>query len=152
MNGQTTITTLHFHQLTSLELYEILQLRQVVFVVEQECPYLDADGKDLQSLHMMLKNEEDKIICYVRILPKDISYPEFASIGRVVCRQSARGCGHGRFIMTMAIAQIRELYPGTPIKIGAQVYLKKFYESLGFIDIGEPYIEDSIPHIIMTMP
>lgn len=151
MTVQTTITTLYFHQLTTLELYEILQLRETVFVVEQECPYLDADGKDLQALHMMLKNEEGKLICYTRILPKGVSYPEFASIGRVVCSQSARGCGYGRFIMTMSIAQIRELYPGTPIKIGAQTYLKKFYESLGFIDIGEPYIEDGIPHIIMTM-
>lgn len=148
---QTTITTLYFHQLTTLELYEILKLRQTVFVVEQECPYLDADGKDLKSLHMMLKNGDGKINCYVRILPKDVSYSEYASIGRVVCRKSVRGYGHGRFIMTMAIEQIRELYPGTPIKIGAQTYLKKFYESLGFSDIGEPYIEDGIPHIIMTM-
>lgn len=151
MTTQTTITTLYFHQLTSLELYEILKLRQTVFVVEQECPYLDADGKDLKSLHMMLRNGDAKIICYARILPKDVSYPEFASIGRVVCSKSVRGCDHGRFIMTMAIKKIQELYPGTPIKIGAQTYLKKFYESLGFIDIGEPYIEDGIPHIIMIM-
>ena len=138
-----------FDELSLHELYEIMVLRQEVFVVEQDCPYLDADGKDPMAWHLMGFQENGKLIAYTRLLPKGISYEKYPSIGRVVTSQSARGSGLGRELMEQSIGWMEELFPGEGIKIGAQCYLEKFYKSLGFEIVGEQYLEDGIPHYPM---
>ncbi len=143
-----------FDEITSRELYAILQLRSEVFVVEQNCVYQDMDGKDLKAWHLMGYDPEkhgEKLLAHTRLLPKGISYAE-ASIGRVVSSPSVRGQGIGRELMEKSIASIYTLYGKGPIRIGAQLYLKSFYASLGFIPEGEIYLEDNIPHIIMYLP
>ena len=137
-----------FEELSPHELYAIMQLRNEVFVVEQNCVYQDADNKDQESLHFMgwLNN---KLIAYCRILPKGIAYPDYVSIGRVVTAPSARRNGAGKELMQHSVAQINKLYGITPIKIGAQVYLQEFYSSLGFLPTSEIYFEDGIEHIEM---
>jgi ElaA protein len=137
-----------FEALTSGELYKMMQLRAEVFVVEQNCPYQDADGKDLKSLHLAGYGAEDKLIAYSRILPQNISYPE-VSIGRVVSSPSARGTGIGKELMKQSLLEIGKLFGNVPVRIGAQLYLQKFYESFGFVREGDEYMEDGIPHIIM---
>lgn len=151
MASDLNFSFLPFDKLSLTQLYDILKLRQEIFVVEQTCPYLDADGKDLESIHIIGEQRDNVLVCYARILPPGLSYPEHASIGRVICHQDYRKMGYGISLMKTAIAKTNELYPGSSIKIGAQAYLKVFYESLGFTDIGEPYIEDGIPHTIMTL-
>ena len=137
-----------FEELTPLELYAILQLRNEVFVVEQNCPYQDADNKDLLSFHFMGWGD-DKLVAYTRIIPPGISY-EQASIGRVVNSPTVRGDGIGKELMLQSISQLYSLFGNVAIKIGAQLYLQKFYTSLGFIQSGEVYLEDGIEHIEMT--
>ena len=137
-----------FTELTSDELYSIMQLRAEVFVVEQNCPYQDADGKDPKSFHLSGTNAEGKLIAYSRILPSHISYPE-VSIGRVVSSPSARGTGAGRELMKQSLIEIEKLFGSVPVKIGAQLYLQKFYESFGFVVSSAEYLEDGIPHIEM---
>ncbi|MBG9979899.1 GNAT family N-acetyltransferase [Facklamia lactis] len=134
-----------FNQLTLEELYEILFLRCNVFIVEQNCPYLDIDHHDQESTHLFLKNEEN-IIAYCRILPPGISYQE-ASIGRVVVDNNFRGSGHARILMEKAIEYVFNEMNLNEIKISGQAYLVKFYESLGFICVSEPYLEDNIKHV-----
>jgi ElaA protein len=136
-----------FADLTSKELYAILQLRNEVFIVEQNCPYQDCDDKDFQSWHL-LGMKEDKLLAYSRLLAPGISYRE-SSIGRVVSSPSVRKTGMGKKLMTESIKQIRNLFDTDTIRIGAQLYLKKFYESFGFIQDGDSYLEDNIPHIRM---
>lgn len=136
-----------FDELTPHELYAILQLRNEVFVVEQNCVFQDADGKDQQSWHL-LGCEGEKLIAYTRIIPPGGFYTE-ASIGRVVTSPSARGSGAGKELMHKSISCLYTLFSQATIKIGAQLYLKKFYESFGFRQTGEGYIEDGIPHIHM---
>ncbi len=143
-----------FDELTSRELYAILQLRSEVFVVEQNCVYQDMDGKDLKAWHLMGYEPDkhgEKLLAHTRLLPKGISYAE-ASIGRVVSSPAVRGQGIGRELMLKSIESIYTLYGKGPIRIGAQLYLKSFYASLGFIPEGEIYLEDNIPHIIMYLP
>ncbi len=142
---------LPFDALSPHELYEIMALRQEVFVVEQNCPYLDADGKDLQSWHLMGRNAAGALLAYTRLLPEGVSYPGYTSIGRVVSSPAARGTGAGKLIMQRSIDLCRHLFGPLPIKIGAQSYLLKFYESLGFISTGEEYLEDGIPHTKMVL-
>ena len=136
-----------FKDLSHEELYSIMQLRQKVFIVEQNCPYLDADGKDLHSYHLMGFVNND-LAAYARLVFPGISYAE-VSIGRVVTSPTYRKKEFGKQLMQRAIAKIENLYGKVPIRIGAQQYLKKFYESFGFVDLGKPYMEDGIPHIIM---
>lgn len=140
-----------FGQLNIYELYQIMKLRQEVFIVEQNCPYLDADGKDLLGHHLLGFDDQNELHCYTRLLPEGVSYTGFSSIGRVINSEKARGKGFGKQLMQLSIQKIKELYPGIPIKIGAQAYLKGFYESLGFVDLGIPYMEDGIPHLIMVL-
>ena len=137
-----------FNDLSVQELYGIMRLRQEVFIVEQNCPYLDADGKDLKSYHLM-GFEGDELAAYSRIVLPGVSYDE-VSIGRVVSGTKYRKQGYGIFLMKEAIRQIESLYGQVPIRIGAQKYLQKFYEGFGFIREGEEYLEDGIPHIIMV--
>jgi ElaA protein len=136
-----------FTELSLEELYAIMRLRQEVFIVEQSCPYLDADGKDLKSHHLMGYTGND-LVAYSRIVKPRVSYDE-VSIGRVVSSTQHRGLAYGRQLMTESIRQIEILYGAVSIRIGAQQYLQKFYESFGFVRQGEPYMEDGIPHIIM---
>jgi ElaA protein len=140
-----------FDDLSLKELYGLMKLRQEVFVVEQNCPYLDADDKDLYGYHVMGKDHNGCIVCCTRLLPEGVSYDGFISIGRVTNGLSVRGTGEGKKLMNFSIDTIKKLYPNKPIKIGAQTYLKRFYENLGFVDLNQPYLEDGIPHIIMAM-
>ena len=137
-----------FDDLSPLQLYKIMQLRNEVFVVEQNCVYQDADNKDISSLHFM-GWENEKLLAYTRILPPGLAYPQ-ASIGRVVTLPSARKGGIGRELMIQSIEQVRKLFGEAAIKIGAQLYLKKFYTSLGFQPTSEIYLEDNIEHIEMV--
>jgi ElaA protein len=137
-----------FDDLTSYELYSILQLRNEVFVVEQNCIYQDADNKDQASYHFTGWVNE-KLIAYTRLLPKGVAYKDYVSIGRVVTSPSARGSGIGKELIQRSIEQANTLFGDIPIKIGAQIYLKIFYSEFGFQQTGEVYFEDGIEHIEM---
>jgi ElaA protein len=136
-----------FTDLTPLELYSILQLRNEVFVAEQNCVYQDCDDKDQVSHHFM-GWQQNKLVAYTRLIPAGIAYEEI-SIGRVVTSPSIRGTKTGKELMLRSIAKIHDLYGKTPVKIGAQLYLKRFYESLGFVQCSGVYLEDGIEHIKM---
>jgi ElaA protein len=137
-----------FDDLEKLELYQILQLRSEVFVLEQDCKFQDIDNKDLNSYHLMCF--VDVVLAgYARILPAGLSYSEI-SIGRVVTSPSFRGLGMGKEIMEKSISACENLFKDSTIRIGAQVYLSKFYNTLGFKEKGEPYDEDGILHVEMT--
>ncbi len=136
-----------FEALSVLELYSVLQLRLEVFVVEQNCVYQDIDGKDAKALHL-LGEYEGKIVAYARLF-KPNDYFENASIGRVVVSQKYRDQKWGYDLMQQAIKVIQEYYNETKITISAQLYLQKFYESLGFVKTSDVYLEDDIEHIEM---
>lgn len=136
-----------FDQLSLQELYTILTLRTNVFVVEQACPYPELDGKDPNCLHL-LGTINGELVAYLRILPAALRYDE-VSIGRVVIKPSHRGKGLGRLMMEQAIHCITNEWKESQIKIGAQAYLEKFYQSLGFEPVSEVYLEDDIPHLDM---
>jgi len=136
-----------FDELTPLELYNVLRLRSEVFVVEQNCVFLDMDNKDQQSYHLM-GSHDNELVAYVRLLPPGLAYDEI-SIGRVVSSPQYRGSGAGKLLMQKAITTAAELFGKQPIRIGAQLYLKNFYSSLGFEPQGDIYLEDGIQHIIM---
>ena len=136
-----------FDQLSLQELYTILTLRTNVFVVEQACPYPEVDGKDPNCLHL-LGTINGELVAYLRILPAGLRYDE-VSIGRVVINPSHRGKGLGRLMMEQAIHCITNEWKESQIKIGAQAYLEKFYQSLGFEPVSEVYLEDDIPHLDM---
>lgn len=136
-----------FNELTNGELYQVLRLRAEVFVVEQACAYLDLDNYDQQALHLQGINETG-LVAYTRLFAPGIKF-DMASIGRVVSSPSARGKGFGRQLMEVSIAAVETRWGKIPIKIGAQLYLQKFYESLGFVQSSEMYLEDNIPHIEM---
>ncbi len=138
-----------FDELGPHELYDILTLRSKVFVVEQQCVFLDMDGLDKQAHHLQGR-VGGTLVAYTRLLDKGIAYPEYPSIGRVVTDPVARGKAYGFKLMTESIQQLHALYGNGAIKIGAQLYLQKFYESLGFKQAGEMYLEDGIEHIPMV--
>ena len=136
-----------FTELSTNELYEMLQLRSEVFVVEQNCVYQDIDGKDQKAIHV-LGYSDDILVAYSRLFkPKD--YFEYASIGRVIVKESYRDQKLGHELMRVSIDAITTLFQETKITISAQLYLQKFYESHGFVVVGESYLEDDIPHIEM---
>ncbi len=139
----------HFDELSAPELYKILRLRSEVFVVEQNCVYLDTDNKDQDSYHLA-GYSGDILVAYARLLPADMAFAE-ASIGRVVTHPQYRNSGAGKALMQMAIDACREQFNVTKIRIGAQLYLKEFYTDLGFIQCSETYLEDGIPHIEMIL-
>lgn len=136
-----------FEELELQELYQILQLRSEVFVVEQDCVYQDIDGKDEKALHV-LGFEDEKFVAYTRLFPPGIYFTE-AAIGRVVVKEQNRKSSYGHEILRASIKAIEEHYRTNEIKLSAQTYLTKFYESHGFKQIGEGYLEDGIPHIAM---
>jgi len=141
-----------FDQLSTRELYHLLQLRQQVFVVEQNCPYLDADGLDEESLHLLLyrhpSGEAAKLVGCLRVISPGKRYSTPA-IGRLAVADSIRGQGMGRLLMEQALHHTLLSYPGQGITISAQQHLEKFYECLGFIGVSLPYLEDDIAHIDM---
>lgn len=136
-----------FDELTPYQLYAILQLRNEVFVVEQNCVFQDADDKDQNSYHLM-GFLDNKLVAYTRLVPAGVSY-EQASIGRVVTSPSVRRSGAGKLLMQQSIDSLYTLFGKVPIKIGAQLYLQRFYESFGFERISDIYLEDGIEHIYM---
>ncbi|MDP6907903.1 MAG: GNAT family N-acetyltransferase [Flavobacteriales bacterium] len=136
-----------FGQLSSDQLYTILTVRQEVFVLEQSCLYLDADGKDRKSFHLM-GYDGDALVAYARIVEPGISYPE-VSIGRILSSQKVRGKGSGKELMHKALERIAKEYGDVPVRISAQSYLKDFYQQFGFEPTGKEYLEDEIPHMEM---
>lgn len=138
-----------FESLKIQELYEILALRESIFIVEQDVPYIDIDGKDMQCTHLMgyLNNE---LVAYLRLVPKGLFKPDSFSMGRVVLKQSLRGGKIGHTLVGLGLEYLDSIRHGTPICISSQLYLKNFYSKFGFVAEGEPYIEDRIPHIAMT--
>ena len=137
-----------FNELSLQELYYVLQLRSEVFVVEQNCVYQDLDGKDEKALHL-LGTFEDKVVAYCRLFGAGI-YFENTSIGRVVIAQEYRDKKWGHDLLTEAIEGIKSAFGTSAITISAQLYLKNFYKTHGFVQEGDEYLEDGIPHIRMN--
>lgn len=148
MNHRLFFSTLSFPELTALQVYQMLALRAAVFVVEQNCPYLDPDGKDQHARHLMGYADEE-LAAYARVL----RLPEnnVVSIGRVIVAPNFRRHGFGRALMQEAIAAAVRDFDTQVIHISAQCYLLSFYESLGFVSKGDSYLEDDIPHIEMEL-
>lgn len=142
------ITIKKFEELSIHELYDILQLRSEVFVVEQDCVYQDIDGKDEKALHI-IGEKDGKIIAYTRCFPSGYYFDE-AAIGRVVVAKNQRRFSYGHDIMEASKKAIKKYYHTEKIKLSAQQYLIKFYQSHGFQPVGEGYLEDGIPHIAMV--
>ena len=150
MNTPVIWTCKKFEELTPAELYAILKLRSEVFVVEQNCVYLDADGKDAGSYHFCGWLNNELLVAYTRLMPPGSSYKD-ASIGRVVTAAAHRKEGYGKKLRQRSIKKCFDLFDTPSITIGAQQYLTQFYQDLGFKQVGEPYLEDGIPHIKMTL-
>lgn len=136
-----------FASLTPDELYGIMRLRNEVFVVEQNCVFQDADNKDQQCYHLMVWDDEN-LVAYARLLPAGLMYDEI-SFGRIISSPLYRGTGAGKLLVARAVTACEELFGIGPIRIGAQLYLTKFYASFGFEETGEIYLEDGIKHIEM---
>ena len=144
-----------FDELKNTELYQIFKMRVDVFVVEQDCPYSDLDGKDTKPgvLHFYGvdsdQSSDENIVAYLRILPPDISYPDMTSMGRVVTSKLARGTGVGHQMLEKAVAVLDEKWPDKVCHISAQSHLQGYYNRQDFFAVGEEYLEDDIPHIGM---
>jgi len=136
-----------FKELSLDEFHDIIQLREIVFVVEQDCPYLDVDGKDKDALHVF-GEYEGNIVATTRILKPGKSYDEVA-IGRVVTSPTVRGMGMGKQLMEESMKFVKLHFGKVPVRISAQTYLLRYYKSFGFIETGEEYLEDNIPHFEM---
>lgn len=140
-----------FAELTAEELYRIIQLRERIFVVEQNCVYLEADGKDPKAMHLAGYSGDGLLAAYLRVLPAGISYEEH-SIGRVVVAPEMRGKGLGVQVMKEALARIQQTEGRVPIRISAQAHLaERYYGPLGFKSVGDIYDEDGIPHVCMLL-
>jgi len=140
-----------FDALTPNRLYTCLTLRQAVFVVEQACPYLDADGADQYS-HHIIGEQQGSIVAYARLVAPGIKYPE-PSLGRILTASSVRSMGIGHQLLKVSLDAHTRLYPQQANRIGAQAYLQKFYESVGFQRTSDTiYLEDNIPHMEMLWP
>jgi ElaA protein len=133
-----------FSELTNQEIYDMLDLRYTVFLMEQKIFYVDTDYKDQESMHYFIKNDEDKIISYLRVLPKGLKYDEY-SVGRVVTDLKYRKKG----LATLLMETVKKDLLGNPIRISGQAYLKEYYENLGFKTVLGPYIEEGILHYEM---
>jgi ElaA protein len=140
-------TCVPFNELALQQLYDVLALRSEVFVVEQNCVFLDIDGLDRQTWHLL--GDGDGLKAYARLLPPGMKSPTDAVIGRVVTSPTARGGGTGRALMAESVANCERLWPGHAITLHAQAHLERFYASFGFVPVGEPYIEDGIAHVEM---
>ncbi|KQV88841.1 GNAT family N-acetyltransferase [Pelomonas sp. Root1237] len=139
---------LRFDELSVQQLYSVLALRSEVFVVEQNCVFLDIDGLDPQTWHLLGSGDDGKLKAYARLIPPGLKAPE-ALIGRVVTSPAARSGGVGRALMAEALVHCARLWPAHAITLHAQAHLERFYASFGFVSVGEQYIEDGIPHVEM---
>jgi ElaA protein len=151
MQPRIQFTAASFHDIPVETWYKISQLRVEVFIVEQQCIYQEFDGKDLSCTHIY-GCFDNKLVASARLVPPGISYEGYCSIGRVVSDAEYRRHGFGFELLQESVRLCEALYPGTPIKISAQVYLIKFYEKFGFRAIGEHYLEDGLPHVAMVRP
>jgi len=138
------------HELSAAELYAVLAARSAVFVVEQNCPYQDADGYDLDAQHSIVWSGAE-VAAYLRVIAPRAKFEE-RSIGRIITSQAFRGTGLGRELIVRALARLDVGHPGEPVRIGAQARLQAFYESFGFRGASAVYMEDGIPHIEMLRP
>lgn len=139
-----------FGDLDNHLLYEILRLRQEVFVVEQNCVYQDADGLDQDSYHFLVRAaQEQEVAGYLRVIPPG-EKENGPQVGRVLILEKYRKKGLARRLMLEALKRVQAIYPNQPVTVSAQCYLQKFYESLGFYTESEPYDEDGIPHVRMV--
>lgn len=136
-----------FSELTTEQLYDILALRADVFVVDQQCPYLDPDGKDKYAIHL-LGTKENQLLAYIRLFPPTNEQP-YLIFGRVVTARNARRQEYGKQLMREMISYCQKHFPNIPIKCSAQLYLQHFYETFGLKTVGDVYDEDGIPHIAM---
>jgi ElaA protein len=137
--------------LSARDVYDLLALRSAVFVVEQQCAYLDPDGADLHSLHLLGRDEAGSLIAGLRIVDPGIKYVE-PSLGRVVSAGHVRRLGLGRALVAEGVRRCLIEWPARGIRISAQAHLERFYAEFGFQGVGEPYLEDDIPHIEMVRP
>jgi ElaA protein len=144
-----------FDELTPREIHDLYRARAAAFVVEQGCPFQDLDGVDPECWHLLgygpSPRGEGELLAYCRLVPPGVKFAE-PSIGRVVTTQAARGTGRGRALMAEALARVDKLWPGRPIRIGAQHRLERFYEDFGFVTASAPYDEDGILHVEMVRP
>ncbi|WP_298834853.1 GNAT family N-acetyltransferase [uncultured Piscinibacter sp.] len=141
-----------FDALDVRELQAIYRARQQVFVIEQACVYLDADGADERAFHLAAWSPRQREpLAYARVVEPGVKYAE-PSIGRVVTTAAARGTGLGRELMRRAVAHTAEAFPGQGIRISAQAHLARFYADFGFATVGDEYLEDGIPHVEMLRP
>ncbi len=138
----------HYPELTTNEFHDIIALRLKAFVVEQNCSYLDLDGKDKKCYHLICRDGFGKVVATARILPPGISYPE-VSIGRVVLDQEIRGKGIGHQLMEQSMKFIKEEFGSVPVRISAQKHLENYYNTHNFFSTGKEYLEDDIPHVEM---
>ena len=141
-------TCLPFDALSPLQLYQALRLRSEVFVLEQECVFVDPDGFDLQAWHLMGYGRGGELLAYARLLPAGVKADE-AVIGRVITTTTSRGSGLGHELMRRSLRECERLWPGQDLSLSAQARLQAFYASHGFAPVGDEYIEDGIPHIHM---
>ena len=150
----------HFDDLTPREVHDIYRARVEVFVLEQNCPFQDVDGRDRACWHLFGccpsrlgegRGEGNELLAYARLIPAGLKFAE-PSIGRVLTTAAARGTGAGRKLMAESLFHAARLWPGQAIRIGAQERLEKFYNEFGFTKASEMYIEDGIPHIEMIRP
>ena len=130
------------------ELYAVRALREAVFIVEQTCPYQDADGLDAQAEHLLGLGQDGQLVAYLRVLGPGLRFKQ-PSIGRVIVHESARRSGLGRQLMQQGLERCAQRWPGQAVALGAQAHLESFYGSLGFECCSAPYDEDGIPHIDM---
>jgi len=137
-----------FGELGVDNLYDALALRCRVFILEQGA-YLDPDGVDRQSWHLLGRDEADTLQAYLRVVDPGVKYSE-PSIGRVITSPEARGTGVGRKLFAEGVVRCEAAWPGQGIRIGAQAHLERLYASYGFVRVGEPYLEDNIPHLEMV--
>lgn len=141
-----------FDELSNQALYAVLKARQLVFVVEQNCPFLDADDVDQRCQHLLgwkVQLPCNALAAYARLVPPNVKYRE-PSIGRVITLPEFRRLGLGKELMRRAVGTMDDLYPGLAIRIGAQQYLERFYSAFGFLTVSPTYIEDGIPHVEMV--
>ena len=143
-----TVVYKNFHALTASELYDMLRLRSEVFVVEQKCVFLDMDDKDQMCDHVMIYSGQ--LVATSRLVPPGVIYDEM-SVGRIVSHPSVRRTGAGKLLVRESLRILQEKYGKAPVRIGAQYYLKKFYESFGFRQCSAIYDEDGIDHIEMIL-
>jgi ElaA protein len=141
----------HFDEMSPRDLYDCMALRTAVFIVEQDCPYQDADGVDVVSHHLWTRGPDSAVAAYLRVVPPGAKYDE-PSLGRIITSAAARGTGLGLALVQEGISRVEALYGPCAIRIGAQRYLLAFYQRLGFASTGFEYDEDGIPHTEMLRP